>query len=106
MARKGDATYESLKAQAERDWARNTAEWQEGIKALHAAIAKMPDVVHAPTEADVFSHPDIACPCGSRDFKCARWVTVNGVRHRAELHCRGCGAERTWDWGQRRWLGA
>lgn len=67
-------------------------------------LAQMPDVKGAPDTVTPWSHPAIACACGGATFLVPRWVTVNGVRHRAELACQTCQRVGTWDWTDARWL--
>jgi hypothetical protein len=98
-------SYQELAALRQEEWLAAQRKAEANIKALHASIAQMPDVKHAPAPTDVWGHPGIACAgCGSEGFNVTRWVTVNGVRHRAELKCLGCGKGGTWDWASKAWI--
>jgi hypothetical protein len=97
-------TYEQLAALRAEEWATAQRTMAKNIADLHASIVQMPDVAGAPGPNVPWSHPDIMCPCGEMTFLVPRWVTVNGVRHRAELVCTGCKCTGTWDWSLKSWL--
>ena len=98
-------TFEELREDRAREWSVAQGKAAQALGELLAGIAKMPDVLAAPAQGVPWGHPGIACPhCGSEGFLCSRWVTCNGIRHRAELACLGCKVVRTWDWGTLRWL--
>jgi hypothetical protein len=109
-----EPTYQELLAERQQEWARAQAKAAADLKALHASIAKMPDVADAPAPGQPWGQPGIVCigggrgdvpkPCGSEVFHVSRWVTCNGTRHRAELRCLGCGRLGTWDWESMSWI--
>ena len=98
-----DETYEDLRALRAAEWARAQATVVAEQEAARAHLLAMPDIRDAPDATMTWSHPSIACPCGRGTFHVLRWVTVNGVRHRAELRCLGCTSIGTWDWATRDW---
>lgn len=99
-------TYEELRAKAAEEWTAKQAIAGKMLADFHAQIAAMPDVRDTPSPDIDWSHPDIFCPVDAgKYFKVARWVTVNGRRHRAELVCTACGHRDTWDWATQQWMG-
>ena len=100
-------TYEELSAERASEWAEKQKLAAKNLSDLHAQLSQMPDVREAPSPDLPWSHRDIVCPgqaCAGKEFYVTRWVTVNGVRHRAELKCLGCGFLGTWDWALTAWL--
>jgi hypothetical protein len=98
-------TYEDLAKARAAEWAASQATAAKAQADLQATILKMPDVAHAPSPDLPWQHPDLACAfCAEITFFVTRWVTVNGVRHRAELKCAACQSIGTWDWTDKRWL--
>lgn len=99
-------TFEELRALRAAEWAERQKTASTLLADLHASIAAMPDVANAPNPDAQWTHPDIFCDgCAGKYFYPKRWVTVNGLRHRAELHCVGCGRVDTWDWATQQWMG-
>lgn len=99
-------TYEELKVQRAAEWSAAQAVAGKLMADLHAQIAAMPDVRDAPSPDVDWTHPDIFCAeDAGKYFRVKRWVTVNGIRHRAELVCSSCGHRDTWDWATQQWMG-
>ena len=99
-----EPTYEELRAERAREWAGAQAQAATALAELHGRLAAMPDVLHAPDPELPWSNREVACPCGGGTFLVTRWVTVNGLRHRAELSCSTCSRLGTWDWSEKRWI--
>ena len=98
-------TYDELKAKRAAEWNAAQGEAARRQAELYATLLKMPDVANAPSPEIPWSSPGIRCrACQTEVFRVARWVTVNGVKYRAELHCHACGEEATWDWTANRWV--
>ena len=97
-------TYEQLRAERAREWSQTQARAAKALAELHASIRQEPDVRNPPDPSVPWCHRGIACGCGGTAFYCQRWVTVNGLRHRAELACCHCERVNTWDWGSATWL--
>jgi hypothetical protein len=100
-------TYEELKSERAKEWAEKQAIAAKTLDSIHAGLQQMPDVRDAPSSDHAWSHPDIHCPgqaCAGKEFRVTKWVTVNGLRHRAELRCVHCGLSGTWDWNDRAWM--
>ena len=98
-------TYEEMRAQRAKDWAKSSAAFSRNLSASAAAIMAAPDVAHAPVKGQPYAHEDLACPkCAFRSFVMDTWVTVNGVRYRTWLLCEGCHEEVVYDWTVRRWI--
>jgi len=105
MADKAPPSFEELREKRAQEWARAQAIATQNMANLHAAIQRMPDVASAPSPDLPWSHPDLSCPVdGGQSFIVRKWVTVNGVRHRAECECTTCGTVSTWDWTDKMWL--
>ena len=99
-------SYEELRAERQQEWEGKQALRAKLLGDLHAMLAQMPDVRNAPSPDLPWSHPDISCPTdGGKEFRVVRWVTVNGIRHRAELRCLSDDTVATWDWATMRWMG-
>lgn len=97
-------SFDELQAEAKHRWNANAATIAEKQKDLREKLAEMPDVKGAPTPADIWGHPAIACPCGNVTFTVNKWACINGVRNKAELECRTCGKVGTWSWESMTWL--
>jgi len=98
-------TFEELKAEREREWQAAQAKAAAALRAQQAQLQAMPDVATPPDPSIPWGHPGVACrKCRSAGFRVTRWVTCNGVRHRAELVCLGCTWRDTWDFTLKRWL--
>jgi hypothetical protein len=101
-----EPTFEELKAQRQAEWKAAQTKAAKNLRELNAQIAAMPDVAGAPSPDIQWSHPDIFCGgCATKYFWVKRWVTVNGLRHRAELECVKCGRKDTWDWATQQFMG-
>lgn len=100
-----DESYEDLRALRAAEWARAQAAVVAEQEASRTRLLTMPDVRDAPDATRDWYHADVVCPCGRATFHVQRWVTVNGVRHRAELRCLACARIGTWDWATRNWCG-
>jgi len=98
-------TFAELAQQRAQEWAATQAVAAKAQADLQAAILAMPDVKGAPSPDVPWSHPTLACRvCATNMFSVTRWVTVNGVRHRAEVVCLACRTLGTWDWNTKVWL--
>lgn len=64
----------------------------------------MPDVVNRPMKGASIMLPGVLCPEGHALFTVERHVTVNGVKHRTELHCQNCAHKGTWDYTNNEWV--
>jgi hypothetical protein len=104
MAEKPPATYEELTWLRANEWATAQATAAKTLAEQHALFASMPDVKGAPRPDIPWTHPDIVCPCGGVVFLVPRWVTVNGLKYRAELACTECQRVDTWGWTEGAWL--
>lgn len=101
-----EPTYEELKQLRDTEWKTAQAIAQKQLADLQDSLMRMPDVVDAPSEHVQWSHLEVFCPkCAAKYFWVKRWVTVNGVRHRAEMVCASCGNKDTWDWATMKWMG-
>lgn len=101
-----EPTYEELRAQRQEEWRAAQAIVRKNLADLHAALAEMPDIRLAPSPDLPWSHEAISClGCAGKSFSVKRWVSVNGVRYRAELKCleATCGRVGTWDWTTIAW---
>ena len=99
-------TYEELRAERDVEWRSKQVIAQQQLKDLHETLIRMPDVRDAPSPDIEWSHPDIFCAeDAGKYFRVTRWVTVNGLRYRAEMVCSSCGHLDTWDWNDRKWMG-
>jgi hypothetical protein len=104
-APKLDPTYEALRAQRAQEWAAAQVVAGALLRDLHEKIAAMPDVRDAPARDVEWSSRMIQCSaCAWAYFFVTRWVTVNGLRHRAELECANCQRVDTWDWATKAWM--
>jgi hypothetical protein len=100
-----EPTYQELAQARAVEWAATQKAAAQAQAQLQATILAMPDVANAPSPDLPWQHPDLACAfCAEITFFVTRWVTVNGVRHRAELKCAACQSIGTWDWTDKRWL--
>ena len=101
-----EKSYEELRADRAREW-REVQEkrmryWDEERR----KISMMPDVKDRPMKGASVMWPGIECPDGHGLFTVERYVTVNGVKHRAELHCQACEHKGTWDFTNNEWVNA
>lgn len=100
-----EPTYDELAAKRAEEWRVAQATAARGNAELHAKLLAMPDVSGAPSPDLAWSHHDLSCnTCGEQTFYVQRWVTVNGIRHRAEVRCASGGHVGTWDWNEKRWI--
>ena len=98
-------SYEELRAERQQEWEAKQALRATLLGDLHAMLAQMPDVRDAPSPDLPWSHKNICCrKCGAKEFYVTRYVTVNGLRHRAELKCLACEELATWDWTLMAWM--
>jgi hypothetical protein len=101
-----EPTYQELLAQREKEWATAQAKAAADLKALYAAVGRMPDVAHGPRVGATWGAPGVICGklCGSEAFTVQRYVTVNGHAHRLEGRCLGCQHVGTWDFNAKVWI--
>jgi hypothetical protein len=101
-----EPSYQELLAQREKEWATAQAKAAADLKALHTAIARMPDVTGGPAIGSTWGAPGVICGklCGSEVFAVTRYVTVNGLAHRLEGRCLGCQHVGTWDFASKIWI--
>ena len=98
-----EPTYEELKRTREAEWREAQYTRAKKLTALQEELAKMPDVVNAPTIGSLYSHPAITCPCGGLAFTVRRYGCVNGVRDKADFTCQRCSTTMTWNWTELTW---
>lgn len=103
MSEKAPPTYDEMKRERAEEWTAAQQQAAATLGTLHAALAAMPDVKHAPSPGDPWTHPDVVCPCGQSTFTVRRWNTINGLRYRTEVACVVCHEVGTWDWLTSRW---
>jgi hypothetical protein len=105
MSENESPTYSELAHERQREWAEAQTLAAKGLAELDERLRKMPDVASAPAVGSQWeAPPGVICWCLSRLFRMRRWVTVNGVRHRAEVECENCKTVGTWDWATSQWL--
>jgi len=101
-----EPTFDELQSKAAREWAERQKNVGRRLTEQASAFAQSPDVRMAPPPGEPWSHPDIGpcLACKGPSFFCTRWVTLAGVKYRAELVCTTCGARNTFDWASKSWL--
>lgn len=99
-------SYEELREERAKEWDAAQRKAQQNLADVYATVLKMPDVKDAPLDGVPWASAGIVCECSGTGFYVKRWVTVNGLRYRAELKCLGCHGHRTWDWTTKRWIEA
>ena len=102
-----EPTYDELAAERRREWERAQRVAADQNDAERARISQMPDVVNRPNPAIPWSFQGLVCPtpdCGGTAFYVPKWVTINGVKYRAEVVCTMCKKYAVWDWNERKWI--
>jgi len=104
MSENESPTYAELARERQREWAEAQTLAAKGLAELDERLRKMPDVASAPAVGSEWTNRDVRCRCLGSVFRMRKWVTVNGVRHRAEVECLNCKTIGTWDWATSQWL--
>lgn len=99
------ADHDALTREAGEKWRQIAHIRQREQDEMQKKLQDMPDVRMRPEPEQTWGHPGIKHRCGGVKFKALRWVTVNGIKEKAELLCLKCKQTETWDWLSKTWIG-
>ena len=99
------SSYEELKTNLDNKWKSTQTKRAELISEMNQQIDQMPDVLNAPRAGEAWQVDDVKCnKCEGILFKVIRYVTINGLKHRAELECMECEVNAVYDFNEGKWL--
>ena len=101
------STFEELKVNFEQKWKSIAEKRAELFWEMNKQISQMPDVLQAPQKGEKWQFNGMTCHrCKGEIFTVREYVTINGIKHRAELECddQDCKFRGVYDFNEAKWL--